>query len=171
MICLTTRPTAYCLPAQGFLAFAAHGLQGFAGVCFAAQGFLAAHGLAALAAQRLYGLAACATVVAGVTGPDELTSELVHEAAVKARPQTAVVNMVVGRLGCITAHMVFLTSSPGSFDGPSEHSVSFCREERHTARFIPPHPTRNVFSSPGPACSGQASKRVEPTAAIPDLPR
>src|SRR6059036_110053 len=93
------------LVAQGFLA--AHGLAALAAHGFlAAQGLaaFAAHGLAALAAQ---GLAACATVVAGVTGA-ELTSEFVHEAAVKARQQTAAVNIVVSSLGCITAYMVFL---------------------------------------------------------------
>ena len=65
---------------------------------------MAAQGFLALAA---HGLAACATVVAGVPGP-ELTSELVHEEAVKAKQQTAVVNIVVGRLGYITVCMVFL---------------------------------------------------------------
>jgi hypothetical protein len=59
--------------AQGF--FAAHGLA-----AFIAQGFFAAHGLAAFMAQGFfaaYGLTAWAIVVAaGLDGP-ELTSELV----------------------------------------------------------------------------------------------
>src|SRR5262249_61328759 len=84
-----------------------------------------------------------------VTGP-ELTSELVHEAVVKARQQTAVVHIVIGRLGCVTVWMVFLLPLQGpSFFGSSGHSVSFfCGEERHTASFIPSRPSRHLFSSP-----------------------
>src|SRR5438552_1157382 len=57
---------------RGFWPLQQTGYRDWPGVCFAAQGFLAAHGLAALG-FRAHGLAACATVVAGVTGV-ELTS-------------------------------------------------------------------------------------------------
>jgi hypothetical protein len=116
------------LAAHGF--FAAHGLA-----AFTTQGFLALaeQGLAAFAAQ---GLAACATVGAVELACPDLTSELVHDAAVKASRQTAVLHDISSCLLRMTERIVSLLWLHGR-QRIAWAECLICKRERRFSRIIP----------------------------------